>query len=116
MYNDKIAKVLSMLKEFLKYANQKNYPVNKEFFEYEPTLPQSRKAVRYLTTEELKTIISLELEQGGSMDMTRDFFVFQCFTALRYSDIKQLKHLTMLRRKNFSEKFVILKTLYTFVA
>ena len=92
MYNDKIAKVLSMLKEFLKYANQKNYPVNKEFFEYEPTLPQSRKAVRYLTTEELKTIISLELEQGGSMDMTRDFFVFQCFTALRYSDIKQLKH------------------------
>lgn len=77
MYNDKIAKVLSMLKEF---------------FEYEPTLPQSRKAVRYLTTEELKTIISLELEQGGSMDMTRDFFVFQCFTALRYSDIKQLKH------------------------
>ena len=92
MYNDKIAKVLSMLKEFLKYANQKNYPVNKEFFEYEPTLPQSKKAVRYLTTEELKTIISLELEQGGSMDMTRDFFVFQCFTALRYSDIKQLKH------------------------
>ena len=43
LYNDKIAKVLSMLKEFLKYANQKNYPVNKEFFEYEPTLPQSRK-------------------------------------------------------------------------
>lgn len=24
--------------------------------------------------------------------MTRDFFVFQCYTALRYSDLKQLKH------------------------
>ncbi len=92
MYNDKIVKVLSMLKEFLKYANQKNYPVNKEFFEYEPTLPQSKKAVRYLTNDELKTIINLELAQGSSMDMTRDFFLFQCFTALRYSDIKQLKH------------------------
>ena len=92
MYNDKIDKVLSMLKEFLKYANQKNYPVNKEFFEYEPTLQQSKKAVRYLTTDELKTIINLELEDGSSMDMTRDFFVFQCFTALRYSDIRQLKH------------------------
>ena len=57
MYNDKIVKVLSMLKEFLKYANQKNYPVNKEFFEYEPMLQQSRKAVRYLTTDELKTCI-----------------------------------------------------------
>ncbi len=92
MYNDKIIKVLSMLKEFLKYANQKNYPVNKEFFEYEPRLKSGEKAVRYLTTEELKTIINLELEHGSSMDMTRDFFVFQCFTALRYSDLKRLKH------------------------
>lgn len=92
MYNEKIEKVLSMLKEFLKYANQKNYPVNKEFFEYEPMLRKSERKVRYLTTDELKTIINLELEEGSSMDMTRDFFVFQCFTALRYSDIKQLKH------------------------
>lgn len=92
MYNEKIEKVLSMLKEFLKYANQKNYPVNKEFFEYEPMLRKCERKVRYLTTDELKTIINLELEEGSSMDMTRDFFVFQCFTALRYSDIKQLKH------------------------
>ena len=92
MYNDKILKVLGMLKEFLKYANQKNFPVNKEFFEYDPMLMRSKKAVRYLTTDELKTIINLELETGSSMDMTRDIFVFQCFTALRYSDIKQLKH------------------------
>ena len=92
MRNEKIVKVLSMLKEFLKYANQKNYPVNKEFFEYEPMLRKCERKVRYLTTDELKTIINLELEEGSSMDMTRDFFVFQCFTALRYSDIKQLKH------------------------
>lgn len=92
MYNDKIIKVLSMLKEFLKYANQKNYPVCKEFFEYEPRLATGEKAVRYLTPEELKTIINLDLENGSSMDMTRDFFIFQCFTALRFSDLKQLKH------------------------
>lgn len=92
MRNDKIKKMLSSLKEFLTYANRNNFPVNKEFFEYEPMLESSRKEVRYLTTDELKTIINLELEEGSSMDMTRDFFVFQCFTGLRYSDIKQLKH------------------------
>lgn len=92
MYNDKISKVLSMLKEFLKYASQKNYPVNKEFFEYAPTLPQSQKAVRYLTVDELQRIINLPLDTGSTLDMTRDFFVFQCFTALRYGDLKNLKH------------------------
>ena len=92
MYNDKIVKVLTMLKEFLKYAQRKNYPVNKEFFEYEPMLTQSKKAVRFLSIEELMTIINLKLDEGSALDMTRDFFVFQCYTALRYSDIKQLKH------------------------
>lgn len=92
MYNDKIVKVMSMLKEFLKYASKKNYPVNKEFFDYDPTLPQSKKAVRYLTVNELQTIINMQLDNGSALDMTRDFFIFQCFTALRYSDLKQLKH------------------------
>lgn len=91
-YNDKIDKVLSMLREFLTYANKKNYPVCKEFFEYDPTLPQSKKAVRYLTINELQALINMELDKGSKLDMTRDFFVFQCFTALRYSDLKQLKH------------------------
>ena len=92
MYNDKIDKVLSMLKEFLKYANQKNFPVNKEFFGFDPNLPKSQKAIRYLTVDELQCIINLPLEKGSALDMTRDFFVFQCYTALRYSDLKQLKH------------------------
>lgn len=39
-----------MLKEFLKYANQKKFPVNKEYFESEAALQQSKKAVRYLST------------------------------------------------------------------
>ena len=92
MYNDKITKILSMLKEFLMYANKKNYPVNKEFFEYDVKLPKSQKDIRYLTISELQAIINLKLDNGSTLDMTRDFFVFQCFTALRYSDIKQLKH------------------------
>lgn len=92
MYNDKIVKVLSMLKEFLKYANQKNYPVNKEFFEFDAKLPQSKKDVRYLTISDLQKIINIKLPPGSALDMTRDFFVFQCFTALRYSDLKKLKH------------------------
>ena len=91
MYNDKINKVLSMLKEFLKYADKENYPVNKDFFKYDPKLPKSQKAVRFLTITELKRIINLKLDNGSAMDMTRDFFIFQCYTALRYSDLKKLK-------------------------
>lgn len=92
MYNNKVVKVLTMLKEFLKHAKNKNYPVNKEFFEYDPVLPQSKLAVKYLSVEELKTIINLKFDDGSALDMVRDFFIFQCFTALRYSDIKKFKH------------------------
>ena len=68
------------------------------------------------TLQDLKQQFNYTYKQSGKSQTDEFFFVFQCFTALRYSDIKQLMHLTMLRRNNFSEKFVILKTLYTFVA
>lgn len=105
MYNDKIAKVLSMLKEFMTYANSKNYPVNKEFFEFDPTLPKSHKDVRYLTEDEIKKVINLDLPKGSALDMTRDFFIFQCFTALRYCDLRKLKHENV--RETIDGKYVI---------
>lgn len=91
MRNDKIVKMLRMLTEFLNYAKKKKYPVNEEFFEFDPMLKQSKTDVRYLTIEELKAIINLDLEEGTSLSMSRDFFVFQCHTAFRYSDLKSLK-------------------------
>lgn len=91
MCNDALTKTLSYFKRFVKWAESKHYPINNEFFSFNPKLPKVHKAVRYLTPEELGKIADLPLEEGGALDMTRDFFLFQCNTALRYSDLKQLK-------------------------
>ena len=92
MRNDKILKELSILREFLTYADRKNYPVCKDFFEFKPKLVQSKKDTRYLSVQELEKIINLDLPIGSALDRVRDFFVFQCFTALRYSDFCRLTH------------------------
>jgi integrase len=47
--------------------------------------------VKYLSLDELDCIYNLNLEEGSALDQTRDFFIFQCYTALRYSDLKQLR-------------------------
>ena len=47
--------------------------------------------MRYLTLEELNTIYTLDLSHNEPLDKVRDIFVFQCYTALRYSDVAQLK-------------------------
>ena len=39
----------------------------------------------------MKQIIDLDLSQSDSLDRVRDFFLFQCGTSLRYSDLKKLK-------------------------
>lgn len=90
--NDTISKELSTLKQFLTWAKGKKYPVNDEFFAFKFTFSKKQTDVRFLEKEELQRIIDLEYEEGCAMDITRDLFVFQCFTALRYSDIKNLRH------------------------
>ncbi len=92
MYNDTIKKNLSYLRQFVSWAKKRNYPIHEEFFTFEPRLQTANKAVRYLTEDELETIWSLDLADNEPLERTRDFFVFQCYTALRYSDLKQLKH------------------------
>ena len=91
MYNDAIEKHLSYFKQFVNWARDKNYRINPEYFSYKPKLPKAKKAVRYLTLEELNTIYTLDLSHNEALDKVRDIFVFQCYTALRYSDVAQLK-------------------------
>lgn len=91
MLNEKIKKNLEKIREFLNWAKLKRYPVNNEFFLYKPKLQPSHKEVRYLTIEELNTLINLDLSGREALEQTRDFFIFQCFTALRFSDLKRLK-------------------------
>ena len=97
MYNDAIKKNLSYLKSFLKWARSKHYAVNEEFETYNPKLPTAQKQVRYLELDELEKIYNLKLDDNEALDCTRGFFLFQCYTGLRYSDIKQLKRSNVYR-------------------
>lgn len=92
MYNDTLVKNLGYFRQFINWANKRNFPIHEEFFTFEPKLQMAKKAVRYLTEDELDTIYNLTITDNEQLERTRDFFVFQCYTALRYSDLKQLKH------------------------
>ncbi len=92
MYNDALAKRLIYFGSFVKWAKAHNYPVNDEFFAFKPKLPKAKKEVRYLEIEELNRISTMKLPKDSSIDRVRDMFVFQCYTALRFSDLNQLRH------------------------
>jgi len=91
MYNDAILKHLQYFKSFITWASKRNYKVHEEYFAYAPKLAKAKKAVRYLTLDELETICNLTFNGRDGLERTRDIFVFQCYTALRVSDVRQLK-------------------------
>lgn len=109
MYNDAIKKNLSYLKSFIKWAKSKHYAVNEEYETYNPKLPTAQKQVRYLELDELEKIYNLNLEENEALDCTRDFFLFQCYTGLRYSDLKQLK-MSNIYRDRHGKYFIRLLT------
>lgn len=91
MYNDALIKHLTYFKSFITWASKRNYKIHEEYFAYKPKLPKAKKAVRYLTLPELDTICQLDLRDRDGLERARDIFVFQCYTSLRVSDIRQLK-------------------------
>lgn len=91
MYNDALIKHLAYFKQFITWCRKKGCQIHEEFFSYEPRLPKAKKAVRYLTLEELDTIYNLTFNGRDGLERARDMFVFQCYTALRVSDVSQLK-------------------------
>ena len=100
MYNDALKKNIAYLKSFVNWAKKKHYTVCEEFDSYKPKLPKGHISVKYLSLDEVDRIFNLELEEGSVLDQTRDFFIFQCYTALRYSDLKQLRPENITRLDN----------------
>lgn len=85
-------KKLGYLKWFLKWATDKRYNSNVAYKTFKPTLKATQKKVIYLSKDELKTILNLELK-GDTLylEPIRDIFMFCCFSSLRYSDASSLK-------------------------
>lgn len=57
------------------------------FAGYEPMCPKQKK--RYLTAEELQRIMTTPLHKSH-LYLTRDMFLFSCYTGIPYSDMKNL--------------------------
>lgn len=100
MYNNALLKHLQYFKSFIMWASKKNYKIHEEFFSYAPKLPKAKKAVRYLKIDELDRIYNLSLDGREGLERARDIFIFQCYTALRASDIMQLKRSNIIQNKN----------------
>lgn len=90
VFNDHISATLSCFRSFIKWARAKGCLVNDEFDAFRPKLRMATIEPRFLTLNELKQIIDLELKDGSPLFRVREYFLFQCGTALRYSDLKQL--------------------------
>ena len=92
MNNEKMKDYLKKLKAFGRWAMAHGYPVSLDMASYEVTnFRTSNKDVRFLETEEINTLYKLDLTAKPNLEQTRDFFIFQCLTSLRFSDLKALK-------------------------
>ena len=88
--NSTIFKKLGYLRWFLNWATEKGYNKQLAFRTFHPTLKTTQAKVIYLTKEELKSILALDLTPVKKLEPIRDIFIFCCFSGLRFSDAQAL--------------------------
>lgn len=93
--NTTIAKNISFLKWFLRWAHRRGYNPSTAQDTFRPKLKGTdgnSKEVIYLEWEELMSLYGFAFPAGcPSLPQVRDVFCFCCFTGLRYSDVAKLK-------------------------
>ncbi|MDX2191449.1 MAG: tyrosine-type recombinase/integrase [Bacteroidota bacterium] len=88
-FNDTVSKYYESLKVFLNWAFERKYHQNETYHKYKSERTESNRA--YLTLKELRDIQNVDLEQDKKLSLVRDYFLFQCWTGQRFSDIENLK-------------------------
>ncbi len=89
MLNNSAHKTIQFLKTFMIWANDNGYTDNKSYKTFKSKAEQNE--VIYLTEDELMKLYNMEIEDER-LSRVRDLFAFQCFTGVRYSDIKNIAH------------------------
>ncbi len=108
MRNSTIGKQLGFLKWLLRWGVKKGYTQNRAYELFKPKLKSADKKVIFLTWEEIMRIKDFEIPSTKQyLERTRDTFLFQCFTSLRYSDLFNL------RRSNIKETHIEITTIKT---
>ena len=83
------SKIIRTLKSFLNWAYERNDITDITFRKFKA--PEREKEVIYLTIDELMELYKHNFSEK-KYDKARDLFCFMCFTGMRVSDIRDLKH------------------------
>lgn len=86
LLNDTIAKRISNLKMFMRWARERGYHQNSTFEKFEAKRAQKNEIV-VLTESELDVIANLDLSHRLHLERTRDLFLFGAFTGQRWGDL-----------------------------
>lgn len=86
--NNYFAKIVRVFKSFLNWSFDRNYYLGNEHKKFKAK--ETDKEIIFLTIEELEKLSKTDFE-NQSLNTSRDIYCFSCYTALRISDIKQLR-------------------------
>lgn len=91
--NPTVQKYLKQLRWVLHTASERDMAVARDAQNFRPRYrSESEHDVVYLSHDELRRLMELDLEGCQRLVQSRDLFLFCCFTGLRYSDAQRLKH------------------------
>ncbi|MFC2131095.1 phage integrase SAM-like domain-containing protein [Bacteroidota bacterium] len=111
LYNDigvltnTAGKHIKTLKTFMNYATKRGINENKLFREFKKLQIEVDKI--YLSEEETQALIDLDLSKRPGMKRTRDQFILQCYTGMRFSDLMNFKP------ENIRQGHIFIRTLKT---
>ena len=106
--NSTIEKKLGFLNWFLNWSTEKGYDVVQDYKTFRPKLKTTQATIIFLTQDEIKKLCDYTIPNNKAhLEVTRDVFVFCCFTGLRYSDVRNL------RRGDVKDDFFDITTIKT---
>lgn len=91
MKNYTAKKYINLAKWFLKWASEKGYNKELSFVTFKEKLKTIPAKVIFLEWDELMSVYNATFPNEPHLELAKDVFCFQCFTSLRYSDVKNLK-------------------------
>lgn len=89
MSNHSIDSLMHKFRRFMKWAYENHYTEDLTWNTYKPKFHYAFDEPIYLRPEEIHAVETVDL--SPRLALTRDTFIFCCFSGLRYSDVSQLR-------------------------
>jgi len=85
-------KIIKLLKTILNDATDQGYNTNKTYKSKNFKVLKEDVDNIYLTEEELKILLKLDLSHSRKLQKVRDLFIIGCYTGVRFSDLGQINY------------------------